>query len=326
MPGSLGELRALGGQVLARRKPWAKLIEPQRFAAPHTVADVNARLRQNLQEFQANYAVFLVSVLAVALLFNPGSAAVRSLLDAECVCPGLTHVRCAQIVGLLAAGWAVLLTHADVALVVRGRTVTRTEQLGLAAAASLGARPPHRATAERARIRRSQTAPTRPSCCRAPRWLRLVRPLLTHVALRSGCALVQPGGRHPGQRRRRRHGCHRGPRGAAFARQRRRRERRGGRRSGARRSSLAASQRLTARLLRRRQRIRCITAVALTRKYRVQAAHHQPACLTCCVWLRRGMIRRRAAPPWPAASLPPRRPARRLPRKQRAPPPARRYR
>jgi hypothetical protein len=116
MPGSLGELRALGGQVLARRKPWSKLIEPQRFVPPHTVADVNARLRRNLEDFQANYAVFLAGVLAVALLFNPGSAA---------------------IVGLLAAGWAFLLTHADVALVVRGRVISRNEKMGLAAAASL---------------------------------------------------------------------------------------------------------------------------------------------------------------------------------------------
>ena len=122
---ALGELRALGGQVLARRKPWAKLIEPQRFGAPpQTVADVNARLRRNLEEFQANYAVFLATVLAIALLFNPSSAVV---------------------VGLLTAGWAALLTHADVALVVRGRTITRTEQLGLAAAASLGACPGRRA-------------------------------------------------------------------------------------------------------------------------------------------------------------------------------------
>ena len=80
MPGSLVELRTLGGQVLARRKPWAKLVEPAKFQAlPSTVADVNARLRRNLEEFQANYAVFLAGVLAVALLFNPGSAVVRAV-------------------------------------------------------------------------------------------------------------------------------------------------------------------------------------------------------------------------------------------------------
>jgi len=71
MPGSLGELKALGGQVLARRKPWARMVEPKRFAAPQNAADMNKRLRRNLEDFQANYAVFLAGVLAISLLFNP---------------------------------------------------------------------------------------------------------------------------------------------------------------------------------------------------------------------------------------------------------------
>ena len=137
--GEAGRGAALRGAAHRGGRQRAPSAKPGACRA--TLWDIAAALTLLQEEFQANYAVFLAGVLAVALLFNPGSAAVRLPVSA-CALQGSDACFAPQIVGLLAAGWAVLLTHADVALVVRGRTVTRTEQLGLAAAASLGARPP----------------------------------------------------------------------------------------------------------------------------------------------------------------------------------------
>jgi hypothetical protein len=104
-----------------QRRPWSKLLDSSALSKPHNMVDMNARLRSNLSEYSANYALLVVAVVSLALLTHPGSLVV---------------------VALLAAGWVSLLTRPDVPVVVNGRTVSRQEQIAAAAVLSLGAACP----------------------------------------------------------------------------------------------------------------------------------------------------------------------------------------
>jgi hypothetical protein len=103
---------------LPQRRPWSKLLDTGALSKPHNLVDVNARLRSNLSEYSANYALLVVAVVSLALLTHPGSLVV---------------------VALLGAGWVSLLTRDDAPVVVHGRPVTRQEQIAAGAVVSLGA-------------------------------------------------------------------------------------------------------------------------------------------------------------------------------------------
>ena len=107
--------------LVSQRRPWSKLLDSSALSKPHNIVDMNARLRSNLSEYSANYALLVVAVVSLALLSHPGSLVV---------------------VALLAAGWVSLLTRPDTPVVVSGRTVSRQEQIAAAAVVSLGAACP----------------------------------------------------------------------------------------------------------------------------------------------------------------------------------------
>lgn len=81
--------------------------------------DVNARLRRNLNDFSANYALCVVAVVALTLLAHP---------DSLIVCL------------LLSGAWVALITRGSEPLVIQGRTISRDQQFAGAAVLSLGAR------------------------------------------------------------------------------------------------------------------------------------------------------------------------------------------
>lgn len=62
--------------VLAARRPWKEMFRPRAFSVPSAAADVLLRLRSNLPYFRTNYAIAVLLLVFLGLLWRPVSLVV----------------------------------------------------------------------------------------------------------------------------------------------------------------------------------------------------------------------------------------------------------
>jgi hypothetical protein len=116
--GSAPVARAVLGRVsdtvkaaLAQQRPWTEVADRNAFSKPESLTEASTRIRKNIGYFRVNYAVFMVSVVGLCMLWNPSSLIVA---------------------GLLALVWAYLFLVRSEPLVISGRTLSEKEKfLGL---------------------------------------------------------------------------------------------------------------------------------------------------------------------------------------------------
>ncbi|XP_020583699.1 PRA1 family protein F2-like [Phalaenopsis equestris] len=90
-----------GQSALSTRRPWREMIQPHAFSLPLSLGDAYLRIRTNAAYFSMNYAISVVFVVFLSLLFHPVSLLVY--------------------VAVIAA-WMFLFFLRDQSLVIGGRT------------------------------------------------------------------------------------------------------------------------------------------------------------------------------------------------------------
>ncbi|KAL5997786.1 PRA1 protein B3 [Asimina triloba] len=68
--------------ALAQRRSWAELLDRSSFARPTSLSEATSRLRKNLPYYRINYLIVVASVLALSLVFHPGSLLLLLILAA----------------------------------------------------------------------------------------------------------------------------------------------------------------------------------------------------------------------------------------------------
>ncbi|KAK1693686.1 hypothetical protein QYE76_010383 [Lolium multiflorum] len=76
-PGSsldfISRAKARGATALATRRPWRELGDPGALAVPRGLGDAYLRARANLAHFAMNYAIVVLAVVFLSLIFHPFS-------------------------------------------------------------------------------------------------------------------------------------------------------------------------------------------------------------------------------------------------------------
>ncbi|OIW03782.1 hypothetical protein TanjilG_30059 [Lupinus angustifolius] len=102
---------------LTTRRPWNVMFNLHSVSLPHGFSDAVSRIRTNLSFFQVNYAIVVLLVIFLSLLWHPISMIV--------------------FVALMAA-WLFLYFLRDQPFVIFGRTVTDRVVLGVMAVVTVG--------------------------------------------------------------------------------------------------------------------------------------------------------------------------------------------
>ena len=69
--GLASRLRESAQSAMATRRPWGELLDPTALSLPSSVSDATTRLAQNLTHFRSNYAMVVLFVLFLSLIFHP---------------------------------------------------------------------------------------------------------------------------------------------------------------------------------------------------------------------------------------------------------------
>ncbi|AQK84722.1 prenylated rab acceptor family protein [Zea mays] len=69
----ISRAKARGASALATRRPWRELADPRALSVPRGFSDAYRRARANLAHFAANYALVVLLVVFVSLLWRPVS-------------------------------------------------------------------------------------------------------------------------------------------------------------------------------------------------------------------------------------------------------------
>lgn len=99
----LSRAKERGREALATRRPWKEMVHSHAFSLPHSLAEAYQRVRTNLSYFAMNYAIAVLVVVLVSLLWHPWSLVVFFVMM---------------------AAWLALYFLRDTPLVLLGRTVS----------------------------------------------------------------------------------------------------------------------------------------------------------------------------------------------------------
>lgn len=78
--GYLERVRENGEALYAQRRPWRDLISRTAFGKPDSFADAFHRIKRNLGHFRVNYALIILGIVFLSLLWHPISLIVLIIM------------------------------------------------------------------------------------------------------------------------------------------------------------------------------------------------------------------------------------------------------
>jgi len=108
--GYFERVRETGEALYAQRRPWRDLISRTAFGKPDSFADAFGRIRRNLGYFRVNYALIILGIVFLSLLWHPISLIVLIIMF---------------------VAWGFLYFFRDEPLVVFGRTLNEGLVIGV---------------------------------------------------------------------------------------------------------------------------------------------------------------------------------------------------